>query len=208
MTALAIGQEGRPKTVEEPPPRYGVVYKGKIFVQSSPKEALGSLIEAADKGHYNYIVAHLLEPAYIDARIADRAKQFEPSVEANLAALRDFQQRNLDKVPRESRVPTEADKFRERVIADSKTAGFKQLVKDVQEKFTEDPETLRAMRAFRSGGMFPDEKAAGDTARISIPEIKDRFLFLKKVNDRWYIENRQVDAAEPPMKDMKEPEKK
>ena len=202
LASAASSQEGKPKTPEETPPRFGVAFKGRVYLQATPKESLNSLIETADKGEFNYLVAHLLEPSYVDARVADRAKQVEPLVEANLAALRDFQQKNLDKVDREARIPLDAGKFRERVLIDSKAAAFKQLVKDVQEKFNEDPETLKAMRLFRSGGTFPD--MPGDLVKIGHPEVKDRSLFIKKLADRYYIENRQADAPEP----MKEPEKK
>ena len=147
-------------------------------------------------------MAHLLEPSFVDARVNDRAKQFESQVAANLAALRDFQQKNLDKVDRESRVPTDAAKFQERVLADARAAAFKQLAKDVQGKFLEDPETLKAMKLFRSSGTFPD--MAGDVVKVGHPEVKDRSLFIKKIDGRYFLENRQADAPEPP----KEPEKK
>ncbi len=205
LASQSWAQQGKPKTPEETPPRFGVPFKGNAYLQSTPKEALNSVIEAAEKNDFNYLVAHLLEPSFVDGRIADRAKQYEPAMSANLAALREFQQKNLDKVQPESRVPVEAAKFRARVEADAKAAAFKQLVRDVQDKFTEDPESLKAMRLFRSGGNFPE--APADAAKIGHPEIKDRSLFVKKLADRWYVENRQADAPEAP-KEPKEPEKK
>lgn len=203
--SFAVPQEGRPKNPDEIPPRFGVVFKGKLYLQTTPKEALQSAIDVAEKGEFNYLVAHLLEPGFVDARIADRAKQFEPSVEASLAALRDFQLKNLDKIAVEARLPVDATKFRERIVADSKTAAFKQLVRDVQDKFADDPEVLKDLRRFRSQGNFPD-MAAGDTAKIGAVDVKDRSLFIKKIGDRWYLENKQTEekAAEP----AKEPEKK
>lgn len=201
--SFASAQEGKPKTPEETPPRYGVAFKVRVYLQSSPKEALNSLIEATDKGDYSYVVAHLLEPAYVDGQVAERAKQAYPQIVAGLAALRDFQQQNLDKVAPESRVPVDAAKFRERALADSAAAGFKQLVKDVQAKFAEDPETMIALRTFRRGGQYPE---AGDTAKLDHPDIKNRSLFMKKIGDRWYIENRQVE--EKPPEPAKPPEEK
>lgn len=201
LASAASSQEGKPKTEQEPPPRFGVAFKGKVYLQATPKESLNSLIEAADKGDFNYLVAHLLEPSFVDARVADRAKQFEAQVSANLAALRDFQQMNLDKVDREARVPTDAAEFQKRVLAESKAAAFKQLVKDVQEKFQEDPETLKAMRLFRSGGVFPD--MPGDVVKLNHADVKDRVLFIRKIENRYFLENKQTEEAPP-----KEPEKK
>ena len=203
--SFATPQEGRPKNPDETPPRFGVGFKGKLYLQATPKEALQSAIDVAEKGEFNYLVAHLLEPGFVDARVADRAKQFEPSVEESLAVLRDFQLKNLDKIAVEARLPVDATKFRERILADSKTAAFKQLVRDVQDKFADEPEVLKDLRRFRSQGNFPD-MAPGDTAKIGAVDVKDRSLFIKKIADRWYLENRQTDdkAAEP----AKEPEKK
>ena len=104
----ALPQEGRAKTPDEIPPRFGVVFKGRVYSQATPKDALQSAIDAAEKVEFSYLVAHLLDPAFVDARIADRAKQAEPAVEANLAALRDFQLKNLDKIALESRLPVDA----------------------------------------------------------------------------------------------------
>ncbi|HEY3788403.1 MAG TPA: hypothetical protein VGL71_06080, partial [Urbifossiella sp.] len=160
----------------------------------------------ADKGDVNYLVAHLLNPAFVDARLEDRARQVEPSIEANLAALRDFQQQNLDRIALESRVPADPVKFRERVAAEAKAAAFKQLVRDVRENFAEDPQVLKDLRRFRSQGVFPDDGAGGETAKVVLADVKDRFLFLKKIGDRWFLENRQVEIAEAPK--TPEPEKK
>ena len=196
--ALASSQEGKPRTPDEIPPRFGVAFKGKVYSQATPKEALQSVIEVAEKGEFSYLVAHLLDPAFVDARVVDRAKQAEPIVEANLAALREFQQRNLDKIVPEARVPVDPGKFRDRVAAEAKVAAFKQLVRDVQDKLTEDPEVLKDLRRFRS--TFPDDKVAGDTAKVGHVDVKDRSLFLRKVADRWYIENRQSESTEPEKK--------
>jgi len=194
----ASAQEGRPKRPDEIPPRHGVAFRGKAYPQATPKEALQSALDAIEKGEFNYLAAHLLDPAFVDARVGDRAKQAEPTVEANLSALRDFQQKNLDRIVAEARVPVEPAKFRQRVAADAQVAGFKQFVRDVQEKLTDDPEVLKDLRRFRSQGTF-SELAGGDAARVGLADLKDRSLFFRKVADRWYLENKQnEEPAKPP----------
>ena len=192
--ALASSQE-KPKAAEEIPTRLGLAARLKEYPQASPKQTLESVVAAADKGDFTYLVAHLLDPAFVDARLGDRVKQFEPTVETNLAALRDFQQKNIDRVPREARVPTDPTAFRDRVIADARAAALRQLVRDVQEKLTDDPEVLKDLRRFNRQGTFPE--AAGDTAKVGLPDVKDRAVFLKKIGDRWYVENRQTDEKAP-----------
>src|SRR5437879_831254 len=94
--ALVLGAAGLAHT--QPPPkkeaegpvyRYGVPYRPRLYPQATPKQALESVIAAADKGDFLYLVAHLLEPEFIDARMADRTRQFEGPVEAELLRLRD-----------------------------------------------------------------------------------------------------------------------
>jgi len=206
MTAPAFSQEGRPRGPEQVPPRFGVGYRPKEYPQATPKEALSSVIAATENGEFGYLVAHLLDPAFVDARLGDRAKQFEPAVETDLARLRDFQQKNLDRVPREARVPVEPDLFRERVAADARAAAFRQLVRDVQEKLADDPQAIKDLRRFRSQGTFPDSAAAGEVAKVGLADVKDRAVFLKQIKGRWFVENRQAEEKAPEPK--KEPEKK
>ena len=190
--SAALAQE-KAKAPEETPVRYGLPYKAKSYPQATPKEALESVLVAADKGEYDYLVAHLLDPAFVDGRVGDRAKQFEPAVEAGLARKRDAQRRGADAAG--DPVPDEPDRFRARVAADAKTAAYRQLVRDVREKLADDPEVLKDLRRFYRGGTFPE--TPGETAKVGLPDIRDRAVFLKKAGDRWYVENRQSDEKEP-----------
>ncbi|MDB5308447.1 MAG: hypothetical protein JWO38_2649 [Gemmataceae bacterium] len=194
--ALAPSQE-KPKTADDVRPRFGLAFRPKAYAQATPKQALESAITAADKGEFNYLVAHLLDPAFVDARVGVRARQFEPAIEADLARLREFQQQNLDKVSREDRVPVDPTAFRERVAGEARVAAFRQIVRDVQEKLTDDPEVLKDLRRFNRQGTFPDPGAAGETAKVGLPDVKDRAVYLKKIGERWYVENRQTDEKTP-----------
>src|SRR5438046_1698080 len=90
---LAAAQEA-PKAPTEVPARFGVPVRPKTFPQATAKEVLRSAIEAADKREYTYLLAHLMDPQFVDARLADRAKQLEPLVEVELARLREYQKAN------------------------------------------------------------------------------------------------------------------
>lgn len=186
--SVALAQE-KAKGPEEIPVRYGLPYKAKAYPQATPKEALESVLAAADKGEVSYLVAHLLDPAFVDGRVEDRARQYEPAVEAGLVKKRDAQRQDPAGVRDEDRVPDEPDKFRARVAADARAAAFAQLVRDVGEKLADDPEVLKDLRRFNRQGTFPE--APAETAKVGLPEVRDRAVFLKKVGDRWYVENRQ-----------------
>lgn len=201
---LAAAQEAKPKPPEEVPPRFGVAYRAKTYPQATPKQALESAIAAADRTEFPYLVAHLLDPEFVDKRIGDRSKQVEPAVADELGRLREFQQQNLDRFPPDARVPVDAAKFRARVAADAQAAAFRQFVRDVQEKLTDDPEVLKDLRRFNREGTFPPAGGMDPTAKVGLTDVRDRAVYLKRVGDRWYVENRQTDEKAP---DPKEPKK-
>ena len=64
-------------------------------------------MDAVEKRDTAYLVAHLLDPGFVELRLNDRAKQFEVTVELDLARQRDFQLANRDKFAPEDRLPTD-----------------------------------------------------------------------------------------------------
>jgi hypothetical protein len=49
--------------------RYGIAADAKTFPQATPKEALASFLKAVADKKFDYLVAHLAEPAFIDDRV-------------------------------------------------------------------------------------------------------------------------------------------
>ena len=58
-------------TAEEAAPaaRYGVEPDLKMYPQAAPKQALASVLRAADAGRFDYLAAQLADPAFIDDRV-------------------------------------------------------------------------------------------------------------------------------------------
>lgn len=186
--SLALTQPP-PKEVEKTvQPRFGVLVKAKAYPQDTPRKALASAVEALEKGETSYLVAHLLDPGFVELRLADRAKQLEASVEVDLTRLRDFQLANRDRVRSEDRLPTDRDRFGAAIEQRSRELAFRQLVRDVEEKLLNDPESMKDLRKILRDGQFASE---ADGARATHPDVKDRALYLKKIGDRWFLENRQ-----------------
>ena len=52
-----------------PAARYGVEADLKTYPQSTPKEALTSVLKAADAGRFDYLAAQLADPRFIDDRV-------------------------------------------------------------------------------------------------------------------------------------------
>ncbi|HEY8504223.1 MAG TPA: hypothetical protein VIL46_06540 [Gemmataceae bacterium] len=71
--AFAQGQE-------EPQPRYGVNPILANYPQGTPKETLGSVLKALDRGRVEYVLAHLLDPAFVDDRVRATGGRFEDVV--------------------------------------------------------------------------------------------------------------------------------
>ena len=71
LAAPAFGQQKKP----EPPPHFGVPAETEFFPQDSPKQALASIAKAIDAGRFEYLLAHLVDPAYTDAVFAKFYRQ-------------------------------------------------------------------------------------------------------------------------------------
>jgi hypothetical protein len=175
---------------KEPEPRYGLKVRDKQFPQATPKETLRSVLAAMEKGEYPYLVAHLLEPKFVDAAVEDRVKLYEAAAEIDLAKLRDYQRSNPGKVDPRDRVPQDPKAFRDMALGKARVLAFRQLVKDVTQKLADDPQVIKDLRRILSDGSFT---GAADTATATHDGVKNRTLYFKNVDGRWVIENRQVE---------------
>jgi hypothetical protein len=196
---IALAQEPPPPIIpKEPPPRYGVPSKSKTYPQTSPKRVLESALEAIDNGEFTYLTAHLLDPTFVDARIVERAKNFEAVANRELTMLRDLQQANADRIAPEDRLPLDRAQFHAVVIARSRERAFAQIARDLDEKLRDDPQSLRDLRRIWRAGTFTDEGAG---AKAVHPTVKDRAVFFKRSGDRWFLENRMEETARKEVKD-------
>jgi hypothetical protein len=190
VAALAPAQP--PK---DPEPRYGVKVRAKQYPQENPKAALKSALVTIEAADYPYLVTQLLDPKFVDDAVTDRIRLFDAAVTAELTQLRDFQRANPDKVAAEDRVPLDPKAFGALVIVKARERAYKQLLRDVEQKLTDDPQTVKDMRRLAREGTVAD---ADPTATLSHPDVKGRTLYFKKIGERWFLENRQ---AEEPKKE-------
>lgn len=186
----AVGFAQEPRLIEEPQPKFGIPYLGGLYPQSSAKQTLDSVLKAIDKGRFDYLVAHLMDETFVDSRIAVRAVEILPAVERDLRAKRDKQRQDPASVPPEEKLSLEPKAFDTQVQAEARNRAFKVVVADVKEKLGDDPESLKELKRFSREGTAAE---AGDTATITLRDVKDRKVFLKKKDGRWFVENRQAD---------------
>src|SRR5437899_2707852 len=78
-------------TAAENPPgtRYGVELNLDGFPQASPKECLGSVIKAIDGKQFDYLLAQLADPQFVDSRVKTLGGDFKELVRETKARLGD-----------------------------------------------------------------------------------------------------------------------
>jgi len=177
LAAAAAGQDVAP--------RFGVLHNPDLYKQDTPQEALAAALGAIDRERYDYLVAHLLDPDWVDGRIAANRGYF-------------------DRVAGEQIVATAAGaalrgpELDARVREVSTRLNYQRLTADVRRKLADEPDNVKDLRRFARDGQF---QVAGDTATATLKDVKDRALYFKKVNNRWFVENRKDEAVAPPPKE-------
>lgn len=196
LAGAAVAAYSQPAGVLNlPPERYGVAVNLDAFPQNTPKAALGSVIRAAEKGKTDYLAAHLLDPKFVDDRVAERASEYYAAAERDLRALRDVQ-RNDETIPRIRRLPDDPAAFAAAVGREAQARAFKVVAKDISANLAENPDRVRDLARFLRNGTVTE---AGDAAKFTIVDVKDREVFLKKIGTQWVVEDRQVEPPAPPM---------
>ena len=188
VTASAFAQP-EPEVIR---PRYGIAAIPDAYPQTTAKDALGSATKAVEKGKFEYLTAHLLDPKFVDDRVNERAAFLEVVVDFDLRAERASQRLNPLAIASESRIPDDPKFFDVAVKAEARNRAFKLVVKDVRDTLAEHPDTLNDFKKFLRVGQFLE---AGDAASASVREFKDRQLFFRRTDSRWFVENRQLPEA-------------
>ena len=199
LTAAVVLGAGWLAGAQEPPaavPRYGVPPNLDAYPQATPKDALASAVRAAERGRYEYLAAHLIDPRVIDARVADRARALEAAADRDLRAARQAQRDNPVAVAREERIPDDPARFAEAVRAEAARRAFRLVVRDMSATLTENPDHLRQLQRYLRAGAFVD---AGEASSVTLPDVKGQGVFLRRADGRWFIEDRrEPDAAAAP----------
>jgi len=78
--------------------------------------------------------------------------------------------------------------FVDRRVSEVYGGRFEELVKEATAKLADNPNTIKELRRF----LLEAEWQGTDTsASAKVKDVKDRQVFLVKIGDRWYLENRQ-----------------
>ena len=189
--ADAIGQAPPDRT---PVTRYGIVSSPDFYPQATAKEALATVVKALGNGRYEYIAAHLLDPEFVDAKVAGRTRGMEAAAEKALLALREQQRRDPNLNPNADLIPVNPTEFAARVKAEADRMAFQSVVRSIVENLGESPENVSLLDKFSREGAIAEN---GPTATVTLKDAPTKQVFLKQVGTRWYIEDRQQEEANP-----------
>ncbi|MGF1582867.1 MAG: hypothetical protein ACFCD0_26400 [Gemmataceae bacterium] len=159
--------------------RFNVELDLRKFPQDEPAKALQSIAVALNSGQLKYMMAHLADPQFVDQRVAKlaenyRAKQFpgiSPELDPDLA---------------------------------KKIVAYEDFLVQVRIHFRDDPSLARDLRklaiASRTGKLKQQDVLADAVrgipkgiVKLSAPSVPGREAYFQKINDRWYLLNRQVE---------------
>jgi hypothetical protein len=130
------------------------------YPQKTPKEALSSVLKVLAAKQYNYLLAHLADPAFVQARL----KLYKRGLPASLSEeSKDF-------------------------------VAFQRLVKATRDHFRNEPTKLRELARF-STDKDAEWEVGDKVTTVSLKSLPARKVFLKKIGERWYLEDRDKEDS-------------
>jgi hypothetical protein len=72
---------------------------------------------------------------------------------------------------------------------------FNEVVSEATAKLVDDPTSVKELTQFSQRGEWQE---AGDTATVRLADVPGRQVFLRKIGNRWFLENRQRAEAPAP----------
>ena len=150
LTTFAAGQDVAP--------RFEILHNPDLYKQETPQETLTSVIIAVGRERYDYLAAHLLDPAFVDVRLAISQTYFERvSGQQIVATAAGAALRAADLDLRVREVATRAN--------------FQNLTGQIGRKIADEPDNVRDLKRFAREAKF---QVAGDSAIATIKDVKDK----------------------------------
>ena len=156
LGSTGLAQEKKP----EPGPRFSVAYEGELYPQTSPKTTMTSISKALQRERIDYLVAHLVDPAYADAQVPKFYKdRFKKTIEQE----------------------------RERPDYDNRVKeAFDAVVKEVIDHMASEPKESGYLTRLLKEGTIEE---AGTSAKVTHKDVPGLTLTLRQVEGRWFMVN-------------------
>jgi hypothetical protein len=186
LLTLALGTFGLPLVAQDTEARqfdrrYNIEYNPVAYPHKTPQEGLKAIVKAIDAGAYEYMLAHLVDPKFVDTRVAEYftlmfPKELLRKEDETIALTEDLLTRKRLEIGKERRL------FERQVLS------FSRLVKETRKHFSEDPVLLRELRQMARDGEWDADETKGI---CSLKGVTTRKAFFKAREGRWFMEERQ-----------------
>lgn len=159
--------------------RYNIEFNPINYPQKTPQEAIKSVATALDGGRYNYLLAHLADPRWVDPRVVEHQGVLFP---------REVTQAEEDEIAREINPMLKKKKETEKMIKDRARilVAFNRLVTETKKHIDEDPVLLRELRLMARDGQWDIEE---DRA-IGTLKGSPRKVVMRKRENRWFMDEK------------------
>jgi hypothetical protein len=132
--------------------RYGFDFLENKYPQKSPEVALASVIKTIETKKFDYLMAQLADPVYVDKKVEEYKKLFGGKEESRTLLA------------------------------------FERLSKETEKYFQDDPLLVQDLKRFAKEGEWKTEAAVAVCTMKAVP---GRQVFMRKVQNRWFLENKQ-----------------
>jgi hypothetical protein len=153
LSGLVAQPAGKGKGKGPTTTRFGIDLDLERYPQKTPQLALDSVLKALADKRFDYLIAQLADPAFVQGKM----KLYKSTMPKSLA-----------------------DESKD-VLA------FQRLVKATAEHFRDDPTKIRELARYAKDGEWSVEDARANATYKLLPARK---VFLKKIGERWYLEDR------------------
>jgi len=160
--------------------RYNIEQNPINYSQKTPQDAMKSIAKAIDGGRFDYLLAQLSDPLYVDPRVVEYRGLLFPREE--LQREDEAIARELDVKSRKIKMLEKEKKDKARTIV-----AFNRMVVETRKHLDEDPVLLKELRLFAKDA---DWEIDEDKATGTMKKLTPRKVFLRKRENRWFMEER------------------
>jgi hypothetical protein len=186
LLTLALGTFGLPLVAQDTEARhfdrrYNIEYNPIGYPHKTPQEGLKAIVKALDDGAYEYMLAHLVDPKFVDTRVAEYftmmfSKELLRKEDETITLAEDALTRKRLEIGRDRR------------LLQRQVLSFARLVSETKKHFAEDPVLLRDLRLLSRDGEWDADDMKGT---CSLKAVTTRKAFFKAREGRWFMEERQ-----------------
>jgi hypothetical protein len=154
--SAGMAQDKKP----EPPARYGVAAETELYPQTSPKTAMISINKAFQRNRIDYLLAHLLEPSFVDDKVVQ------------------FYRIKFGKTPELDR---DSPNYEMRI-----KEAFADFMREANKHMTDEPKQSGYLMKLLKEGTIEE---GGTTAKVTHKDVPNLALSLRQVDGRWFMMN-------------------